>query len=319
MVAPAVLVVYAVLMSTVAARRLEMAEWPQRAPRLGIWTWQALTASVVLAVLLVGTTLAMPTLPGVTDLATWVDACVEALRAHYLTPGGAALSVVGLGLVVLVAGRLGWVLAGRCWGAARRRAEQHQALLLVARRDGATRALVVTHPTPAAYCVPGRRGTVVFTSAALAVLGPGQAAAVLAHERAHLRGRHHLVLTAADALRAAFPFVPAFTTAQAQLAQLVEMRADDVALSSCEPRVLATALLALAGGPAPAGTVGAGGTTAAARAHRLTRPARPLGWPRSALTTATAVVLIVLPVLIAAGPGVVAVVVDLCPLGFPPY
>jgi Zn-dependent protease with chaperone function len=44
------------------------------------------------------------------------------------------------------------------------------------------------------YCVPGRLPTIVVTTGALAVLEPEQLAAVLAHERAHLAGRHHLLL-----------------------------------------------------------------------------------------------------------------------------
>ncbi len=72
-----------------------------------------------------------------------------------------------------------------------------QAAPIVGRRlpvtsPGGDPAVVLDDPRPAAYCVPGRPGTIVLTSGALAVLDPAQLAAVLAHERAHLAGRHHL-------------------------------------------------------------------------------------------------------------------------------
>ena len=57
---------------------------------------------------------------------------------------------------------------------------------------------------PAVYCLPGRR-RIVMTTGALRCLDARQLEAVLAHERAHLSGRHHLVLTFANALKDAFP------------------------------------------------------------------------------------------------------------------
>ena len=45
--------------------------------------------------------------------------------------------------------------------------------------------------------------------------------AVLAHEQAHLRGRHHLVLAAGRILRRAFPWVPAFRWAYEEVTRLV--------------------------------------------------------------------------------------------------
>ena len=85
------------------------------------------------------------------------------------------------------------------------------------------------HPAAVAYCLPGRVGTIVLTTAALAALDDAELAAVLAHERAHLRGRHHLVLAAASALAQTLPFLPGLCTAQTELARLLEMIADDKA------------------------------------------------------------------------------------------
>ena len=87
---------------------------------------------------------------------------------------------------------------------ARRR---HRALLaLVAHGDpDVPGTLVVDHPAAAAYCVPGIRSQVVVSAGTLALLGPYELAAVLAHERAHARERHDLVLLPFTSLRRILP------------------------------------------------------------------------------------------------------------------
>jgi bla regulator protein blaR1 len=318
MTAPAVLLLYAVLMSTVGAHRLERATWPLRSPRLGIWVWLSVTASILLAVLLVGATLALPTLPAADDLASLLHACLTALRSQYLTPGGATASLLGLVVTLLAAGRLGQIVSVRCWMAGRCRRQHRDALLVVARQHEPTGAMVLSHPEPTAYCLPGRPGMVVFSSGALAALSPAEVSVVAAHERAHLRGRHHLVLLVADLVRAAFPFVPAFRAAHGQLSQLVEMRADDAAVRHYPRRVLATALVALAAGRVPTVAMGAGATIALARARRLTATMHPLCLPQVVLALAVMPILVALPLLIAVGPAIVAALLGYCPLGFPP-
>ena len=64
----------------------------------------------------------------------------------------------------------------------------------------------------------------------LELLGRGELAAVLAHERAHLRERHDLVLLPFTALRRAFPRSATCAGAHRAVALLVEMLADDRAL-----------------------------------------------------------------------------------------
>lgn len=87
-------------------------------------------------------------------------------------------------------------------------------------------AAVIDHAVPAAYCLPGRGRRIVLTSAALTALSDDELNAVLAHERAHLSGRHHLVVAFADGLSRAFPNVPLFRRAQEQVGRLVEMLAE---------------------------------------------------------------------------------------------
>jgi Zn-dependent protease with chaperone function len=92
--------------------------------------------------------------------------------------------------------------------------------------------------------------TIVLTSAALAVLDPAQLTAVLAHERAHLAGRHHLLIAPTRALAACLPGVPLFTRAPAEVTRLAEMCADDAAARRGGRPALIAALLAMGTGTA---------------------------------------------------------------------
>ncbi len=222
MTAPLTLVVFAVLAATLAPQLLARSSWPDRSPRLGIAAWQAVSLSVVTAVVLAGAALALPAVSFSADLAELLSACVMALRAHYATPGGAALSTTGAVLAVTVVARAGYCLTEGLVSGARERRRQVDALTLIARRREGCDALVVDDDAAAAYCLPGRRQQVVLTTGALAALDDDQLAAVLAHERAHLRGRHDLVLVTSAALQRAFPQVPAFRDAHRELTRLDE-------------------------------------------------------------------------------------------------
>ncbi|MFI6048194.1 M48 family metalloprotease [Nocardia sp. NPDC051321] len=60
-------------------------------------------------------------------------------------------------------------------------------------------------PEPAAYCVAGRPHTIIVTTAALGALDAAQLDAVIAHEHAHLAGRHPQLLTLIRALATTLP------------------------------------------------------------------------------------------------------------------
>jgi hypothetical protein len=140
-------------------------------------------------------------------------------------------------------------------------------------------ALVVDYPSAAAYCLPGLRSRIVVSVGTLELLGRRELAAVLAHERAHLRERHDLVLLPFTALRRAFPRSATCTGAHRAVALLVEMLADDHALRGCPARELVSALVRFGTAgtcPAPAGTLAAGEGEVAARVTRLLQPVRPL-------------------------------------------
>ena len=140
----------------------------------------------------------------------------------------------------------------------------------------------------------------MLTSGALAVLDRAQLGAVLAHERAHLAGRHHLLISLSRGLAASFPGVPVFTRGPAEVARLAELCADDAAARRSGLPALVAALLAMGTGaavPAAALAVTSGAVTA--RVHRLLDP------PRRGRHARYGVALVLVTFLLAAVPGLV--------------
>ncbi len=245
-------------------------------PRVAIATWLAGCASVLVAVVLAALQLAFPDHAIGDRFAALVAACSSLLAGHALPPTARPLTVaVGLAMVGVLVTRLCWAAVRVCWAARRGRAEHRRAVELVGRPSRELGALVVEHAEPAAYCVPGRRGVVVVTSGALTALDRRQVAAVLAHERAHVDGRHHVLLTAAQVAARVLPWVPLFKATGTAVPGLVELLADDVAAREHDSCVIASALIALARASTPASTLGAGGETAVARVKRLLSPTPP--------------------------------------------
>lgn len=219
-----------------------LARWsgPRRTPRAAMTLWQSIALAAVLAALGAGLSL-------VTVLLLGDD------------PGPAAwaLAAVSLALTVLVCGRL--LLSGHRVGVGvRSLRRRHRALVdvLGERRGGVS---VIEHEVPVAYCLPGLLGSrVVLSEGAVARLGPAELEAVLAHERAHLRARHDLVLEAFGVLHRAFPRYVSSAAALREVTLLVEVLADAVAVRRAGRPALLRALATLADGRAPEAALGAG-------------------------------------------------------------
>jgi len=187
-----------------------------------------------------------------------------------------------------------------------------RAALLAGRELAGAGAVILDDPRPVAYCVAGRPAAIVVTSGALAVLDKPQLAAVLAHERAHLAGRHHLLATLTRGLAAVFPGVPLFARGSAEVARLAELAADDAAARSAGRPALVAALLAIATGTAvaaaapvsgavPPGALAASGHAVPARVERLLDPPGPAAAAVFGVALALAsAAFILLPVLLAA-------------------
>jgi len=294
-----------------AARR---ATWPDRAPLLAIAGYLTAAWSVIAATALAGLALAVHATALGGGLSYLVGACVRRLRDTYATPGGTTLAAGGLGLAGLV------LLCTLATGAARLRAGRRAALRhaqtarLVGQQVADLEATVLDDPRPAAYCLPGPQPTVVLTTGTLQLLDDAQLAAVLAHERAHLASRHHLLMTMARTGRVVFPFIPLMREADTQVARLTELHADDAARAG-DSSPLATALVILATSGATAPTMAAAATDVVRRVTRLLRPAPPLGPRHRLLLRAAVLALAVSPVLLALVPALLALALGPIPAG----
>jgi len=161
----------------------------------------------------------------------------------------------------------------------------------------------------------------VLSSAALAALEPDELEAVLAHERAHLAGRHHLLLATSAGLARAFGFLPLFGLAREQTAVLVEMLADDRASRAAEPLSVASALLTLAGPPAmtggtlvPAVALGATETATGTRVRRLLATPAPLSASARSATALASLLVLLVPVVVLVAPALAMANTTYCPV-----
>lgn len=316
------LLAYAAGVGTLGAGALARAGWMAPAPLLAIATYLAAAWSVIASLGLAGLTLAVHATALGSVFSQLIGACVLRLRATYASPGGTAMAGAGLVLSGVVAARTAFTAVGHL-RAARRQALRHaQSARLVGRPDGALGVVLLEHAQPTAYCVAGRHPTVILTTGALLALDADQLDAVLAHERAHLAWRHHVLLAMAGIGRRALPFLPLMREVEVQVERLVELHADDTAKGARDPESLASALVVLAAansapGPAPgahsASVLAATATDAVQRIHRLLRPAEPLGGLRRQLLRAMPIALVLLPVVLALAPAILALALGRVP------
>ncbi|MEO3775388.1 M56 family metallopeptidase [Micromonospora sp. B11E3] len=286
-----------VLACYLTAQVLASSTWTWRAPRVAIVCWQAVGLALGLSAM------GLPMALGLAAYDRPTGGALLALAtdlAHGTLP--ADLGEVHLGLVGVGFG-IGAVLLTttvRSVHATVRAQRRHRDLLaLVARRDPAVPgALVLDHPSAAAYCLPGVKPRVVVSAGALDLLDRAELEAVLTHERAHAQERHDLVLLPFTALRRALPWFRWVRDAHERVALLVEMRADDKARELHAEAPLAGALRRFAAAGhriTPAGALGVGDRDLDVRVQRLLvadRPPRLLG----AAALAVATTLVALPV-----------------------
>ncbi|WP_327387065.1 M56 family metallopeptidase [Streptomyces sp. NBC_01207] len=152
---------------------------PRRAVRLLVCSAAGLAAGSTAA-------LALLVVPGATHLRP-----VAAL-GHLLTPLASGSPVAAVVITVVAASLLaagGTLLLRDAHGWWR---QLRRARALAAGSRGELVVLEQEHPD--AYALPGRPGRIVITSGMLRALSAAEREVLLAHERAHLRGRHHLLV-----------------------------------------------------------------------------------------------------------------------------
>nr|WSW70947.1 M56 family metallopeptidase [Streptomyces sp. NBC_00995] len=153
---------------------------------------------------------------------------------HPLTAAapGTAVPLAAAALALLAGCAAAVTHTARChWGQLHRPARP-------GRGDGEELA-VVRDGRPDAYALPGRPGSpgrIVVTTGMLQALDPAEREALLAHERAHLAGRHHLYLAAAELSARCHPALRAL---RAPLAYALERCADESAAQAVGDRRVA--------------------------------------------------------------------------------
>jgi hypothetical protein len=260
-----VLLGYAVLLGVLGPRLVDRAKWVVASPRLAMTTWFALALSFVLALVLAGAAIVMPS---EAFAAGALQECVAALRHLHGEIGGPIVAVIAAALTWAVPLWLVIAAVAVASSTATERSRLREALAS-APFDHGLGAIVVKSTRPAAYCIPGEGGLIAITSGALTLLDRPQLEAVLAHERAHLAGRHHLLIALAQTGRRAFGWLPLFACLPERIGHLVELAADDAAARSATRSTLARSLLNVAAAQAPVEALAANGGDTVARIERL--------------------------------------------------
>ena len=280
--------VYLVILGLLVPVILRRARWVLRAPRTAIWMWQALSAAWLASLVMLGLTFAQRLL----ERLAWPQ------DQPPITARELVLAAVGLGLAAAVIARVSFVIARElAWARSQRRSHLF-ALELAGQAIDGLNATVLDHEIPAVYSLPApdARKSVIVSTAALHLLSEEQLAAVVAHERGHLRHHDHLVTAIAGALHLAFPRVPLLRHARHEIEILAEMAADDHARHEHSPDALAAALLALATARTPQHALGAAEHSVADRLRRMLASTKPLPKLARIGTVATAATALTLPV-----------------------
>jgi Zn-dependent protease with chaperone function len=290
--------IVAVLLVGPVPALLARAKWPLRAPRAALVLWQAIAVAAVLSAFSAGIAIASRLfVPGLDGRPTTTLVGAIGRLGWPLW----ALDVAVFTVTLLIGARLA-IAVIRVAIATRRRRAHHRMLvdLLGVAPDGVSartcargrdlRILEVAQPL--AYCLPGVRSRVVVSEGALDSLTETEVAAILSHERAHLRARHDLVLEAFTAAHAAFPRFVRSGSALDAVQLLVELLADDAAVRAAGRAPLARALVTCAAGRPPSGALAAGGAHTVLRVRRLSGSSNSLALSAAAYLAAAGVLVV---------------------------
>ena len=299
--------IVALLLSGPVPAMLARAWWPMRAPRAAVVLWQSIALAAVLSAFSAGIAIASRLFapgpdgrPTATSVTTEIAALGWPLWVTY---------VLVFVLTLVIGARLMTAVLQVAIATRRRRAHHRMMVDLLDMSHDSLPPQVCLHASglrildvkqPLAYCLPGVRSRVVVSEGTLKTLSDSEIAAILTHERAHLRARHDLVLEMFTAVHAAFPRFVRSANALNAVRLLIELLADDAAVRAAGPTPLARALVACAAGRTPSGALAAGGPSTVLRVRRL--GGRPNSRALAACAYLAAAAVLVLPTVALAVP-----------------
>lgn len=219
-------------------------------PRRVLMAWAALlSASVALLMAPLFVSL-VPRHGGSSAVTSWAQRCLPG--AHDAAPAR-LVAVIGIaGAAVSITAVVRFVLRWRALSRQRNVAlDKHRSLSRILHGAGDIPVLWLPSPAPVAYSLAGRPAMIVAGEGLKAQLDPAAVGAVLAHERAHVRGRHHLLVTFAEALAYALPWLPIARCSPQLVRALVELDADGHAAELFGTAAVHRALTRLHGVPTP--------------------------------------------------------------------
>ncbi|MDH6109115.1 Zn-dependent protease with chaperone function [Kitasatospora sp. MAP12-15] len=228
------LLLLGVLLSTAGPVVLARARWAEREPVLALLVWQCLVVAVLLCCVLSLLLAVSAALPEVRAL--FFTGAPHGVEAAYGLAGAEGWGRFCAALLALGGLRTALSLTREIRSARALRGHRHAELAHRAPelpagigrlRTERERLVVLENLRPEAWSLPGPGARLVVTTGALQRLTARELAAVLSHERGHVRARHHWLSQCAQALAAGFPRVGVFSAFRDQVGELVELAADD--------------------------------------------------------------------------------------------
>ncbi|MEV6978911.1 M56 family metallopeptidase [Kitasatospora sp. NPDC093806] len=312
------LLLLGLLFATVAPRLLARARWVEREPVLALLVWQCLVVAVLLCCALSLVLAAMAALPELRALLfSNAPNGVEAAYGLHNAEGWGRLwaAVLAAGGVQTV-----FALTREVRSAKALRDRRHAQLAELSpglpesiepgsgagARQRRERLVVLENVRPEAWSLPGPNSRLVVTTGAMRQLTDRELAAVLSHERGHVRARHHWLAQGAEALASGFPGVGVFSAFRDQVGELVELAADDRAARRHGRHTTALALAELNLGRGVFGACPPGQAQSPKRVDRLLAGRPRLSVPHRLRLTLAALAAPAAVVLLAAAPGLLA-------------
>jgi len=268
------LVLFAIVLVWPVRTLLVRSRWTELTPRAAIVLWQAIGLAVGVAILGACFAAASYSDPGTYPRQHVTDFTAKLASSHPVRAVHPD-QLFGLTAGLIVATLLLGSVVVKAVGLTRTRARHRMLIdLLSTEHSELSGAFVLDHPHATAFSLPGLRPRIVVSTGALDALQGDEVGAVLAHEQAHLRARHDLVLLPFRAFGSLMPRSRTLARIDENVTALIEMAADDRAMRQCDPKALVRALCRLSGADSSSLALGMTPSALSRRVERVLTPRR---------------------------------------------